>query len=615
LARCGSLWNMYGPTETTVWSAVAEVKAAQPVVIGLPIANTRFYVLDGGRQLVPVGVPGELYIGGAGLARGYRNLPKITNDRFLADPFTRAPGPKMYRTGDLVRRLPDGKLEFLGRLDHQLKIRGYRIELGEIETVLERHPNIERCVVVARQDARGDKRLIAYIIPVARTNISTPDLRLFLAETVPSYMIPAAFVSLASFPLLPNGKLDRKALPSPDDSAEEANVVPIQPRTLTEELLAGIWCEMLNVGHVGLRDNFFELGGHSLLAMRVIGKINQKLNVHLNVPVFFQNPTIELLAKALEQNRILLPGPQIVPLQSGNTGLPLYFVDARPLEFKIGQSIGEHRSIFAINGPMPVDWLMSIEAAEMSKLPTIEQLGERYGDAIRAHARSSACIVAGYSFSGKLAFETARKLKQAGGNVAFVLLIDSAAWQGGQNIGTLFRRSWQWIWSDAEANAIHQTRTPKLYAQLGDSSRLLLWLLGRIPQLMEHHLARLQTADDENFSGTIDTNGNPVEWRFVEKFYRLVAKSFDPRPLDAAAVLLRARVEGKEQIPGYDFTNGWGGLFTGGIEILQATGDHLTMVHDERHLVPLAAQIDDLLGKDKRISEPTEKAPRERRAY
>ena len=208
LARCGSLWNMYGPTETTVWSAVAKVDAGRPIVIGPPIANTQFYVLDGARQLVPVGVPGELYIGGAGLARGYVNLSKLTDDRFVVDPFTRMTGARMYRTGDLVRRVSDGTLEFLGRLDHQVKVRGYRIELGEIEKVLESHPSIERCVVVARQDSQGDNRLVAYVIPVAGSVISAPELRLFLGETVPAYMIPAAFASLASFPLTPNGKLD-----------------------------------------------------------------------------------------------------------------------------------------------------------------------------------------------------------------------------------------------------------------------------------------------------------------------------------------------------------------------------------------------------------------------
>ena len=203
--------------------------------------------------------------------------------------------------------------------------------------------------------------------------------------------------------------------------------------------------------------------------------------MHLDVPAFFQNPTIELLARALEQNRRLLPEPKVVPVQPGHAGLPLYFVDARPLELKIDQFIGGSRAIFAIHAPMPVEWLRGIKAADFSGLPTIEQLSELYGDTIRAHARTSACVVAGYSFSGKLAFETARALMRAGGSVAFVLLIDSTARQGGQNVTSLFRKSWQWIWGDARANAVEQTGLQKVGAQLWNTWNLLRWYLTQIP--------------------------------------------------------------------------------------------------------------------------------------
>jgi amino acid adenylation domain-containing protein len=303
LARCGSLWNMYGPTETTVWSAVAEVEAGRPIVIGPPIANTTFYVLDGALQLVPVGVPGELYIGGDGLARGYLHRPELTRERFVTDPFAVEPGARMYRTGDLVRRLADGTLEFLGRLDDQVKLRGYRIELGEIEAALARHPGIERCVVAVREDRSGDKRLVAYIIPNPGSVISAGELRLLLGERVPAYMIPSAFVSVALFPLTPSGKLDRKALPPPDASAPEADVASLAPRTPTEEALARIWCEALNLSQPGLHENFFELGGHSLLAVRVIARINDTLDVNLGVIDLFRIPTIEALAAMVEREK------------------------------------------------------------------------------------------------------------------------------------------------------------------------------------------------------------------------------------------------------------------------------------------------------------------------
>ena len=226
LTRCASLWNMYGPTETTVWSAVAQVVSDRPVVIGSPIAKTRLYVLDGALQLVPVGVPGELYIGGDGLARGYLHQPELTRERFVLDPFRAEPGARMYRTGDLVQRLPDGTLDFLGRLDHQVKIHGHRVELGEIEAALASHPHVKQCVVIASEDAHGDRRLVAYFVPTAGSAVSTGELRQLLSKTLPAYMIPAAFVPLSSFPLTPSGKLDRKALPSADMSTQECRCRP-----------------------------------------------------------------------------------------------------------------------------------------------------------------------------------------------------------------------------------------------------------------------------------------------------------------------------------------------------------------------------------------------------
>ena len=303
LERCGSLWNMYGPTETTVWSAVRKVEAGQPIVIGSPIAKTSLYVLDSTLQLVPVGVPGELCIGGAGVARGYLRQPELTRDRFLADPFKTEPGARMYRTGDLVRRLPDGTLEFLGRLDHQVKIAGNRIELGEIETSLARHPDVKQCVVVASEESQGDRRLAAYIIPETGKIVHAGDLRQFLAETLPTYMLPSFFIPLSAFPMTANGKLDRKALPSPDRTVEAVDGALVEPHTPTEQVIAKVWRERLNLERVGTQNNFFDLGGYSLLAVRVVGDINKILKVHLNIRAIFENPTIKQLAILIEQKR------------------------------------------------------------------------------------------------------------------------------------------------------------------------------------------------------------------------------------------------------------------------------------------------------------------------
>jgi amino acid adenylation domain-containing protein len=431
LPRCASLWNMYGPTETTVWSAVSQVEPGAQIVIGAPIANTRFYVLNGARELVPVGVPGELYIGGAGLARGYFNRPELTAERFTKDPFVDRPQARIYRTGDLVRRLADGTLEFMGRVDHQVKIRGHRVELGEIEAALQHHDSIGQCVVVAQDDPDGGHRLVAYYISTAGARIAGSELRSLLGESLPAYMVPSAFVPVDAFPLTPNGKLDRKALPPPETAHHAADDEMIAPRTPTEIVLAKIWCDTLHLDRVGIRDNFFDLGGHSLLAVRVIGQINGQLKLGLTVPAFFQNPTIEGLARSVSGESQASAEPQVVTIRSGNTGLPLYFIGARPSEYVLGRMIGGGRTVHAIDVPLPLERL-DPGAGSTDRLLTIEEIAALYSDLLFTHAGKTPCVIVGYSLGGKIAFEVARLLQRAGGRVAFILIVDAWAftWTG-----------------------------------------------------------------------------------------------------------------------------------------------------------------------------------------
>jgi amino acid adenylation domain-containing protein len=293
----GGLVNMYGPTETTVWSATHAVTGAEGAVpIGRPIANTRVYVLDDALRPQPVGVPGELYVAGAGVARGYLDRPGLTAERFLPNPFPDQAGSRMYRTGDRARWRADGVLEYLGRLDAQVKVRGFRIEPGEVEAALAAHPRVREAVVVAREDAPGDRRLVAYVVAGPGAAPEAAELRAHLAGRLPEYMVPGAFVALASLPLTPGGKLDRRALPAPEHAAAEEFVAP---RTPAEETLAGIWREVLGVERVGVRDRFFELGGHSLLATRVVSRIRGAFGVALTVRAMFEHPTIEGLAGLL----------------------------------------------------------------------------------------------------------------------------------------------------------------------------------------------------------------------------------------------------------------------------------------------------------------------------
>ena len=386
LTKGAEVWNLYGPTETTIWSAAHKVEtqiATNTVSIGRPIANTQFYVLDTHLQPVPIGVVGELHIGGAGLARGYLNRPELTSEKFITNPLEKSKGvgagfsqpstnaapdsinppvqkskgenqeselaagsqecetdeesslsplasrlspSHLYKTGDLVRYRPDGTLEYLGRIDHQVKIRGFRIELGEIEAVLSQHPIIKETVVVAHQNELS-QRLVAYIVPQSGQKLTIAELRSFLAAKLPDYMLPSAFVFLEALPLTPNGKLDRRSLPAPDWTQLQAETAFVAPRTPVEQALAEIWTQVLGVTQVGIHDNFFELGGHSLLATRVISQLRQVLDVELPLRSLFEAPTVAGLAQAVETsaNSSLTPIERV----SRQAELPLSFAQQR----------------------------------------------------------------------------------------------------------------------------------------------------------------------------------------------------------------------------------------------------------------------------------------------
>ncbi len=317
------LHNLYGPTEAaidvTFWQCQREGHL-RVIPIGRPIANMQAYILDSELQPVPIGVRGELHIGGAGLARGYLNRPELTEEKFIPNPFSDEPGARLYKTGDLARYLPDGNIEFLGRLDHQVKIRGFRIELGEIEAVLSQHPDVRENVVLAREDHPGDKRIVAYVVPNQEPP-TTSELRRFLKQELPEYMVPSAFVMLDALPLTPNGKIDRRALPIPDQIRPELESGFVTPQTLEEKLLANIWAEVLGLKQVGIHDNFFELGGDSILSIQVVARANQA-GLHLKPKQLFQCQTIAKLAAvasttiSVQAEQGLVTGPvPLTPIQ------------------------------------------------------------------------------------------------------------------------------------------------------------------------------------------------------------------------------------------------------------------------------------------------------------
>ncbi|RYZ37961.1 MAG: non-ribosomal peptide synthetase, partial [Myxococcaceae bacterium] len=326
--------NHYGPTEGTVVSTSAVVRAStQAPPIGQPITNMRAYVLDARLRPVPVGVGGELYVAGAGVSRGYLRRPELTAERFLPDPFATEPGARLYRTGDRVRWLSEGTLEFLGRADDQVKVRGFRIEPGEIEQALSLHPAVRERVVVVQDDARGGKRLVAYVVGEGGATLETGALHAFLRDRLPEYMVPSAFVVLDALPLNTSGKVDRRALPAPETGLSRTGP-RVAPSTPTEVLLASLWAQVLGVPQVGAEDSFFELGGHSLLATQAMSRIRSAFGVELPLRALFEAPTVSRLALKVDEAVRATHGtsrseiPALVPV--ARTGAePLSFAQQR----------------------------------------------------------------------------------------------------------------------------------------------------------------------------------------------------------------------------------------------------------------------------------------------
>ena len=292
---------VYGTTEApgTTYRKCTHGQHYPTANIGRRLSTRQVYILSSRLQLAPIGVPGEIYSGGECTVRGYLNRPDLTAEKFIPNPFSATPGARMYRTGDRARFLSDGSLEFVGRIDHQVKIRGFRVELGEIESVLVLHPRVAEAIVVVRQDGSGEKQLVAYVVLRGGEPATLKELRNFLKQKLPGYMTPSSFVFLDKVPRTTNGKVDRKALPAQSCGRPDLENTFVFPRTPTEQLLAGIWCEVLGVNEIGVEDNFFDLGGHSLLAMQMISRVRNSLQVELPVRRLFETPTIAGLAIAI----------------------------------------------------------------------------------------------------------------------------------------------------------------------------------------------------------------------------------------------------------------------------------------------------------------------------
>jgi len=438
LRETGSeVWNLYGPTETTIWSCLKKVTKNNfqnpSELIGRPLANTQIYILDTNLQAVPIGIPGELYISGAGLARGYLNRRELTSEKFIPNPFDNSTNSRLYKTGDLARYLPDGNIEYIGRIDNQVKIRGFRIELGEIETTLNQHPTIEQTVIIVREDNPGDKRLIAYIIAKPNQTPVFNQLRQFLIPKLPDYMIPSTFVCLEKLPLTPNGKIDRKALPAPEKTRQKPEETFIAPRNELEIKLTKIWEKILNIKPIGVTDNFFELGGHSLLAVRLFAKIEKAFNKKLPLAALFQSPTIEQLATILRQEGWLPNSTSLVPIQPNGSNPPFFFVNSISYAKILGKVFNSEQPFYCLN----IFGLTELFEKQLEQL-TIEELAKQFIKDMRLIQPEGPYFLGTYCGDSILTIEIAQQLQEVNQKVAFLAFIDTI-WEP-KNLGWHFYR-------------------------------------------------------------------------------------------------------------------------------------------------------------------------------
>lgn len=599
-------FNAYGPTEATVWSTVAEIKSlSEKPPIGRPIANTQIYILDRHLQPLPIGIAGELYISGEGLAQGYFNRPELTNEKFILNPFSDKNKARLYQTGDLARYRPDGNIEFLGRIDNQVKIRGFRIELSEIETVLSQHQSVQKAVVIVKENVSGDKYLLAYIVPNIETQNFSSLLRKFLKEKLPEYMIPKAFVVLDYLPLTASGKVDRLALTELHTPAsgliDKAFIAPQSP---TESTLAKIWAEVLNVERVGIYDNFFDLGGDSLLTVRLMKQIHKHFERELPLSTLFLNPTIESLATTLSTNADSLPWSPLVPIQPAGSS-PAFFC-VHPIfgvvfpYYKLAQNLGKNQPFYGLQ-PIGLD-------GKSSPLTRIEDMATHYIEALRTVQPKGPYFLGGWSFGGWVAFEMAQQLQKSGEEVALLAVLDTLAPIPGNipSLGSGFKFMLttvaRYIWPFFLDYfyliiAIAKNRINSLTSGLTNFNKIVQ------NSVWESLTRTLQTNLFSHFILKEDATVNiiPEESKLrllselairpmLRVFYAnsQAVLNYVPQAYPKRINLFRTNIQ--SSIAKEDPSLGWDQLTVGGTEIHHIPGNHLTMLR-KPHIQILAAQL------------------------
>ncbi len=433
VGRSSAVWNMYGPTEATVWATIHEIKVSDQIIdahrsaisVGKPIANTQIYILDPFLKPVPIGLRGELYIGGVQLARGYLNLPNLTAEKFIPDPFSRQPHSRLYRTGDLARYLPNGDIEYIGRIDNQAKIRGYRIELGEIEVLLATHPAIRQNAVIVREDLPGDKRLVAYFVVHEQQTATIQDVRDFLSQQLPAYMMPTAFVILDVMPLTPNNKIDRRSLPVPTIERSQLIAAFAEPRNQLEKTIVQIWQQVLGVDKIGIHDNFFELGGNSLIAVQLLTKLGNELGQNLFVTTFLNAQTISQLAAVLQaqDQAVSFSWSSLVPIQTDGDKPPLFLIHA-----VWGNVLFYRKLVNYLEPDQPVYGLQA-QGLDGEETPStsIPEMATKYIQEIQKVQPAGPYYLGGFSLGAEIAFEITQQLLAQDQKTALLVILDSTA--------------------------------------------------------------------------------------------------------------------------------------------------------------------------------------------
>ncbi|HTS63261.1 MAG TPA: amino acid adenylation domain-containing protein [Candidatus Acidoferrales bacterium] len=552
------LFNEYGPTEATVGCCVYEVPngpvAPGPVPIGRPIFNVQLHILDPDLTPVPIGNPGELYIGGRGLAKGYHRRPDLTAEKFIRDPFSTEPNARLYKTGDLVRCLPDGNLEYLGRLDDQVKIRGYRIELREIESVLREHPGV-RDAVACPHGALANRHLVACLAIDADRKPSEVDLRSFLQQRLPEYMLPSAYILMDRFPLTINGKVDRLALAAVQPR-QPGSFKAAAPRDSVESRLLAIWGDVLQVSAIGLRDNFFDLGGQSLAAARLVTRIEKEFEQRLAPSVLFQAPTVEELACVLRHGKVVTD-LRISAIQPAGSDPPFFCMGAGPLFRILAACLGTTRPFLGVN---------TTDYANLRHPVRLEDLAGNSVDAIRHHRPNGPYLVGGWSDAGVIAYEVAQQLQRQGQKVSQLVLFDTeneSEYQRPTGFNSVLQRLdgfRQWVQINWRLLRDSDRREAARRIREGLEFRRY-WLRELFMRVVERVYRRHGPS-----------TGAPVDdGEFLVR--RAVAK-YAPLPYDGPVLLFRrtARPRG----PSYDETFGWGKLCKS-LEIVEIPGDHKDM--------------------------------------